>query len=226
MTIGSKAPNVDGFSKISFWREKDVGIISLLSPGTFGLGTLSELIKSLSIAAVDDNVKSILFTGSNYSFSKGLDIPSGYIYADLRNYYESIKGLILFFISIEKPIFASVNGSAINNGVSFALLADEIFLSENTKITIDENEPMIFLYSVTSPKKLKIENKKITIEGISVNSDEMMKDSLEIANTLSKIPYHRDRRYKFNGFENALIQEELDFLDYYLWCEGKKDRIK
>ncbi|MGC8654915.1 MAG: enoyl-CoA hydratase-related protein [Thermoplasmata archaeon] len=110
MTTGSRAPQVDGYSKISFWREKNIGIISLLSPGTFTFNTISELIKSLSIAAVDDNVRSILITGSNYSFSRGLDIPSGYLYADLRNYYESIKGLILFMISLDKPIFASING--------------------------------------------------------------------------------------------------------------------
>jgi len=224
MTTGSRAPQVDGFSKISFWREKNIGIISLLSPGTFNLSTISELIKSLSIAAVDDNVKSILITGSNYSFSKGLDIPTGNIYADLRNYYESIKGLILFMISLDKPIFASINGSAINNGISFALLADEVFVSDNTKLIFDKNEPLIFLYSITAPKKLKLEGQKISINGINVNKDEMMKESLEISETIAQIPYQRERRYRFNGFESILIQEELDFLDFYLWCEGKKDK--
>jgi len=224
MTTGSRAPQVDGFSKISFWREKNIGIISLLSPGTFNLSTISELIKSLSIAAVDDNVKSVLITGSNYSFSKGLDIPTGNIYADLRNYYESIKGLILFMISLDKPIFASINGSAINNGISFALLADEVFVSDNTKLIFDKNEPLIFLYSITAPKKLKLEGQKISINGINVNKDEMMKESLEISETIAQIPYQRERRYRFNGFESILIQEELDFLDFYLWCEGKKDK--
>jgi len=224
MTTGSRAPQVDGFSKISFWREKNIGIISLLSPGTFNLSTISELIKSLSIAAVDDNVKSILITGSNYSFSKGLDIPTGNIYADMRNYYESIKGLILFMISLDKPIFASINGSAINNGISFALLADEVFVSDNTKLIFDKNEPLIFLYSITAPKKLKLEGQKISINGINVNKDEMMKESLEISETIAQIPYQRERRYRFNGFESILIQEELDFLDFYLWCEGKKDK--
>ncbi len=224
MTTGSRAPQVDGYSKISFWREKNIGIISLLSPGTFNLDTISELIKSLSIAAVDDNVRSILITGSNYSFSRGLDIPTGYLYADLRNYYESIKGLILFMISLDKPIFASINGSAINNGISFALLADEVFVSDNTKLTFDQNEPLIFLYSITAPKRLKLEDKKISINGINVDKDEMMRESLEISETIAQIPYQRDRRYRFNGFESILIQEELDFLDFYLWCEGKKDR--
>jgi hypothetical protein len=224
MTTGSRAPQVDGFSKISFWREKNIGIISLLSPGTFSLNAISELIKSLSIAAVDDNVKSVLITGSNYSFSKGLDIPTGYLYADLRNYYESIKGLILFMISLDKPIFASINGSAFNNGISFALLADEVFVSDNTKLIFDKNEPLIFLYSITAPKKLKIEGQKISINGINVNKDEMMKESLEISETIAQIPYQRERRYRFNGFESILIQEELDFLDFYLWCEGKKDK--
>ena len=224
MTTGSRAPQVDGFSKISFWREKNIGIISLLSPGTFNLSTISELIKSLSIAAVDDNVKSVLITGSNYSFSKGLDIPTGNIYADLRNYYESIKGLILFMISLDKPIFASINGSAINNGISFALLADEVFVSDNTKLILDKNEPLIFLYSITAPKKLKLEGQKISINGINVNKDEMMKESLEISETIAQIPFQRERRYRFNGFESILIQEELDFLDFYLWCEGKKDK--
>ncbi|MGC8547060.1 MAG: enoyl-CoA hydratase/isomerase family protein [Thermoplasmata archaeon] len=222
MTTGSRAPQVDGYSKISFWREKNIGIISLLSPGTFTFNTISELIKSLSIAAVDDNVRSILITGSNYSFSRGLDIPSGYLYADLRNYYESIKGLILFMISLDKPIFASINGSAINNGISFALLADEVFVSDNTKLTFDQNEPLIFLYSITAPKRLKLENNKISINGINVDKDEMMRESLEISETIAQIPYQRDRRYRFNGFESILIQEELDFLDFYLWCEGKK----
>ena len=28
------------------------------------------------------------------------------------------------------------------------------------------------------------------------------------------------RRKKFPEFEKTLLQEEIDFLDYYLWCEG------
>lgn len=222
MTVGSRAPTIEGFSKISFWREETTGIITLLSPGTFDQRMISEMIKSLSIAAVDDKVKSILITGSNFVFSKGLELPKNSGYADLRSYYDNLRSLVLFILSIEKPIFSAINGSVMNNGVSFALLSDLILISEETKVTIDGKEPMVFLYSLSAPKKIRINDGKLTLKGSILKSANMMKESLEIARLLEDIPYARERRFSFNGFETIMLQEEIDFLDYYLWCEGKK----
>ncbi|MEM3246296.1 MAG: enoyl-CoA hydratase/isomerase family protein, partial [Thermoplasmatales archaeon] len=144
----ASAPSVDGFKKTSFWREGNTGIITILSPGLIDNDLLDELIKILSIAAVDDNIKSVLLTGTNYIFSKGLSLPQNRTYADLRDYFKRIMSLVLFWTSLEKPIFTAINGSAINNGVSLSLLADVVFYSENTKLVLNDEEPILFLGSV------------------------------------------------------------------------------
>ncbi len=216
----AKAPKVDGYSKISFWREGPVGIVTILSPGTIDKSLVHELISVLSIAAVDYSVKSLVLTGSNFIFSKGLSLPQSRTYADLRDYYESLKNLILFFISLEKPIFAAINGTAINNGLFLALLCDEVFHSENSKIVIDDKEPHLLLSSITLPLKISSNGEGIVLKGIKVDADDMMKLVLANAKELTVVPYHRKRRFDLTGFENMILQEEIDFLDFYLWCQG------
>lgn len=224
MTNFGKAPSIEGFKKISFWREGSVGIITLLSPGTIDKILASEFISALSIADSDDNVHCLVITGTNFVFSKGLSVPQSLTYADLRDYYDSLKALTIFFISIEKPVFSAVNGLASNNGLSLALLSDEVFYSNNSKIALTREEPMVLLSSMTSPKKLRIEGKELKLDGIRLNDEEMMKEVLEVSEKLLRVPYHAVRKDRFRGFETVLLQEEIDFLDFYLWCENCKQR--
>ncbi len=222
MTHKSSAPSVEGFKKISFWREETVGVVTLLSPGHIDNTLLEELIRVFSIAALDDQVSSVLLTGSNYIFSRGVSVPENKSYADLRDYYKRIQSLVLFWIALEKPIFTAINGTATNNGLSLALLGDETFFSENTKIVLDKEEPVLLLGSSTIPEKIVLKGGFLAVKGVETGKDSMMQDVFEKTKQLQNLSYNSVRRKKFPEFEKTLLQEEIDFLDYYLWCEGCK----
>ncbi|MEL9914668.1 MAG: enoyl-CoA hydratase/isomerase family protein [Thermoplasmatales archaeon] len=218
----ASAPSVDGFKKTSFWREGNTGIITILSPGLIDNDLLDELIKILSIAAVDDNIKSVLLTGTNYIFSKGLSLPQNRTYADLRDYFKRIMSLVLFWTSLEKPIFTAINGSAINNGVSLSLLADVVFYSENTKLVLNDEEPILFLGSVNIPAKLNVSGERLEPVGIEVGADNAMGEVIKKVTDMQNIPYDKKRKVALSNIEVILLREEISFLDFYLWCEGCK----
>lgn len=222
MSSKSSAPSVEGFNKISFWREESVGVVTLLSPGRIDNGMLEELIRVVSIAAMDDKVSSVLITGSNYVFSRGLGIPENRTYADFRDFYKRLQSLVLFWIALEKPIFSAINGTATNNGLSLALLADEAFYSENTKLILDSDEPILLLGSSTIPEKIAPMGGVLRVKGLETGKDSMMEEVFEKSKQLQNVSYHRVRRKRFPDLEKTLLQEEIDFLDFYLWCEGCK----
>ncbi len=220
MTHKSSAPTVDGFKRLSFWREESVGVVTLLAPGYIDNELLEELIRVFSIAAVDDKVGSILITGSNYIFSRGLSLPASKTYADLRDFYKRIQSLALFWMALEKPIFSAINGTVANSGIALALLADEVFYSENSKLVLDKDEPIVLLGSTTIPQKIVVQNGALRVKGVETNKDSMMQDVFEKTKGLQTISYHRVRRNRFPELEKTMLQEEIDFLDFYLWCEG------
>ncbi|MGC8645778.1 MAG: enoyl-CoA hydratase/isomerase family protein [Thermoplasmata archaeon] len=216
----ASAPSVDGFRRVSFWREGTVGIVAILSPGMIDNDLMDELIKIFSVAAVDDEVTSVILTGSNYVFSKGISLPKNRSYADLRDYFKRVEGLVLFLTSLEKPVFAAINGIAINNGISLALLTDLVFYSDSTKLTLNGEEPPMLLGSVTLPSKLNLGGSEPIPSGIKVGTENMMEDVLRRATEIQAIPYHLKRRATLSNVESILLREEIAFLDFYLWCEG------
>ena len=222
MAQTSSAPTVEGFHKISFWREESVGVVTILSPGYIENALLEEMIRVFSIAAMDDKVSSILITGSNYIFSRGIKIPESRTYADLRDYYNRVKSFVLFWIALEKPIFTAINGTATNNGLSLALLGDEVFHSENSKIVLDKEEPVMLMGSSTIPERVALQGDSLKVKGIEAGKDAMMQEVFEKVKGLQKITYYRARKNRFPDFEKILLQEQIDFLDFYLWCEGCK----
>ncbi len=225
MTHKSSAPTVDGFRKISFWREESVGVITILAPGHIDNDMLDEMIRVLSIAAVDEKVTSVLLTGSNYIFSRGLKVPGSRIYADFRDYYRRIQSFLLFFMALEKPIFSAINGTVTNNGLSLALLADEVFYSDNSKIILDNEEPTVLMGTVTVPERIRMVDGELKIDGIETGKESMMEDAFKRTKQLQNVSFHRARRKRFPETERVLLQEELDFLDFYLWCEGCAEEL-
>ncbi|MCL4447271.1 MAG: enoyl-CoA hydratase-related protein [Thermoplasmatales archaeon] len=222
MTHKSSAPSVEGFHKISFWREESVGVVTLLSPGQIDNELMEEMIRIFSIAAMDDKVASILVTGTNYIYSRGLKVPDNRNYADFRDFYKRIQSLVLFWTALEKPIFTAINGTATNNGLALALLGDEVFYSENSKLILDKNEPTVFLGSSTVPEKTVLEHGVLKVKGIETGKERMMEEVFDNVKSLENITYHRVRRKRFFELEKTLLQEEIEFLDFYLWCEGCK----
>lgn len=217
----NKAPRVEGFDKVTFWREGSVGIIALLYPGVLDLKAADELTKSLSIAAFDDKIESIVITGTNNSFSEGIKPPDRLSYADFRDFYDHVRNIILIILSLEKPIFSFVGNRIKNNGLSLALMADRVISTEQTKIIWDGKEPYLFLSTITFPMKLFYKDGKTFINSILVSEDRALEETLEIAKSITPMVNPSSRKFLFNNFEKIILEEEIKFLDFYLWCENK-----
>ncbi len=222
--FSNKAPRVEGFDKVTFWREGNVGIIALLYPGLLDLSAIDELTKALSTAAFDDKVESIILTGTNNNFSEGIKPPDRLSYADFRDFYDHIRNIILIALSLEKPIFSFVGGRLKNNGLSLALLTDKVISTEETKIIWDNREPNLFLSTITFPMKLYYEKSKIFVDSIMVSEDKALEETLEITKSLAPFINPSSRRYLFNNFEKVILEEEIKFLDFYLWCENNNKK--
>ena len=90
--------------------------------------------KELDYCAQNDEIRTILITGSGKAFCAGQDLseatdPSGpELESIVRDHYNPI---ILKIRSLEKPVIAAVNGVAAGAGANIALACDLIIAQEN-----------------------------------------------------------------------------------------------
>jgi len=215
----NRVPKVDGFSKISFWREEEIGIIALLYPGKLGKDTVEELIKAISLASVDDKISGLVITGTNGYFSEGLLVPQRIAYADFRDYYQTLMNLIFVILSFDKPLISLVAGKAKNNGISLALLSDQIIVSENSKFIWDNNEPFVLLSTISFKDRVKIEGNGLYVQSLTVKDENALGDGFNLSKSIVKMINPNSRKYRYSGYDRLILEEEINFLDFYLWCE-------
>ncbi len=215
----NRVPKVDGFSKISFWREEEIGIIALLYPGKLGKDTVEELIKAISLASVDDKISGLVITGTNGYFSEGLLVPQRIAYADFRDYYQTLMSLIFVILSLDKPLISLVAGKAKNNGISLALLSDQIIVSENSKFIWDNNEPFVLLSTISFKDRVKIEGNGLHVQSLTVKDENALGDGFNLSKSIVKMINPNSRKYRYSGYDKVILEEEVNFLDFYLWCE-------
>jgi len=215
----NRVPKVDGFSKISFWREEEIGIIALLYPGKLGKDTVEELIKAISLASVDDKISGLVITGTNGYFSEGLLVPQRIAYADFRDYYQTLMNLIFVILSFDKPLISLVAGKAKNNGISLALLSDQIIVSENSKFIWDNNEPFVLLSTISFKDRVKIEGNGLYVQSLTVKDENALSDGFNLSKSIVKMINPNSRKYRYSGYDRLILEEEINFLDFYLWCE-------
>ncbi len=215
----NRVPKVDGFSKISFWREEEIGIIALLYPGKLGKDTVEELIKAISLASVDDKISGLVITGTNGYFSEGLLVPQRIAYADFRDYYQTLMNLIFVILSFDKPLISLVAGKAKNNGISLALLSDQIIVSENSKFIWDNNEPFVLLSTISFKDRVKIEGNGLYVQSLTVKDENALGDGFNLSKSILKMINPNSRKYRYSGYDRLILEEEINFLDFYLWCE-------
>jgi len=215
----NRVPKVDGFSKISFWREEEIGIIALLYPGKLGKDTVEELIKAISLASVDDKISGLVITGTNGYFSEGLLVPQRIAYADFRDYYQTLMNLIFVILSFDKPLISLVAGKAKNNGISLALLSDQIIVSENSKFIWDNNEPFVLLSTISFKDRVKIEGSGLHVQSLTVKDENALGDGFNLSKSIVKMINPNSRKYRYSGYDKVILEEEVNFLDFYLWCE-------
>ena len=215
----NRVPKVEGFSKISFWREEEIGIIALLYPGKLGKDTVEELIKAISLASVDDKISGLVITGTNGYFSEGLLVPQRIAYADFRDYYQTLMNLIFVILSFDKPLISLVAGKAKNNGISLALLSDQIIVSENSKFIWDNNEPFVLLSTISFKDRVKIEGNGLQVQSLTVKDENALGDGFNLSKSIVKMINPNSRKYRYSGYDRLILEEEINFLDFYLWCE-------
>jgi len=215
----NRVPKVEGFSKISFWREEEIGIIALLYPGKLGKDTVEELIKAISLASVDDKISGLVITGTNGYFSEGLLVPQRIAYADFRDYYQTLMNLIFVILSFDKPLISLVAGKAKNNGISLALLSDQIIVSENSKFIWDNNEPFVLLSTISFKDRVKIEGNGLHVQSLTVKDENALGDGFNLSKSIVKMINPNSRKYRYSGYDRLILEEEINFLDFYLWCE-------
>lgn len=102
---------------------------------------VEELTQSFEDLATDNEVKSIIFTGSGKFFSFGFDIPEflNYPKNDFIRYLEKFTNLYTYIFNFPKPIVAALNGHTIAGGCMLATACDlRLMVSGRARISLNE----------------------------------------------------------------------------------------
>lgn len=145
-------------------KECKAGIIRFNRPdidNRIGLTAAKEIMSKLELFASDDNVKSVILTGTGEYFCAGGAIdgfPDGYA-MDQLVYADGTVDLQKTLYDYPKPIIAAVNGNAFAGGLTIVEASDLAVAAESAKFGLTElghgNFPMIALAvnGKTIPKK-------------------------------------------------------------------------
>jgi enoyl-CoA hydratase/carnithine racemase len=99
----------------------------------------SGLIRALSAAAMDDQVRAVILTGKGEAFSAGadLDLLESAGQADNANTLrETIPAMFEALIDFPKPLLMAVNGLGIGFGATVLGLADMVVMAEDARIMV------------------------------------------------------------------------------------------
>lgn len=101
---------------------------------------LDDLDAAVSDAALDPDVRVIVFTGEGKAFISGADINEMNNKKNLEIIDYSRKGAALFrrIETLPKPTIAAVNGYAFGGGLEFALCCDVILANEKASFALPE----------------------------------------------------------------------------------------
>jgi enoyl-CoA hydratase/carnithine racemase len=102
---------------------------------------VEQLTKSFEDLAIDNEVKSIIFTGSGKFFSFGFDVPEFLSYPkdDFVRYLEKFTNLYTDVFLFPKPIVAALNGHTIAGGCMLATACDfRLMVTGKARISLNE----------------------------------------------------------------------------------------
>jgi 2-(1,2-epoxy-1,2-dihydrophenyl)acetyl-CoA isomerase len=96
-----------------------------------------DLLRALTTAAADDEVRAVLLTGSGRAFCSGADLRAGFEPTPeghpnvQKALHERFHPIIQTLREMPKPVVAAVNGAAAGIGCSFALACDLVVAAES-----------------------------------------------------------------------------------------------
>ncbi|MGD8372894.1 MAG: enoyl-CoA hydratase/isomerase family protein [Syntrophobacterales bacterium] len=102
---------------------------------------VEEIIQSFESLETDNEVRSIIITGSGKFFSFGFDVPEflSYPKEDFIRYVEKFTNLYTYMFQFPKPIVAALNGHTIAGGCMLAIACDyRLMVSGKAKISLNE----------------------------------------------------------------------------------------
>jgi len=102
---------------------------------------VEEITRSFEDLATDNEVKSIIFTGSGKFFSFGFDVPEflNYSKSDFIRYLEKFTNFYTYLFLFPKPIVAALNGHTIAGGCMLATACDfRLMVTGKAKIALNE----------------------------------------------------------------------------------------
>jgi enoyl-CoA hydratase/carnithine racemase len=102
---------------------------------------VEEITKTFENVAIDNEIKSIIFTGSGKFFSFGFDIPEFLSYPknDFIRYLEKFTKLYTDIFLFPKPVVAALNGHTIAGGCMLATACDlRLMVTGKAKISLNE----------------------------------------------------------------------------------------
>jgi 2-(1,2-epoxy-1,2-dihydrophenyl)acetyl-CoA isomerase len=223
-------------NKIDIKIDDNVGIITLTDSDNYNplnKETAKELFEILSKLKNQEDIRSLIITGSGKAFSAGGDIKKfkqsieegnpGQLMDDLtKDLYKIAQELRLY----PKPVLAAVNGWAVGAGMNLALSCDFIIASENAKfrqsfsnlalipgfagtiilsrqLTWQQATQMAFFGDTYSAEEMK--NLGFVNEVVELSI--LMKKTLEWAQRLANGPtltYARTKRLFYDSLSTAL----------------------
>jgi 2-(1,2-epoxy-1,2-dihydrophenyl)acetyl-CoA isomerase len=127
------------YETIIYEKKDKVALIRLNRPEMMNALEASlarDLVDAVKLAAADNEIGSIVITGTGKVFSSGGDLGKlmqGFELLEGRDWLKEGYGQILELTRVKKPVIAAVNGYAVGAGFSLALLCDLIYASESAK---------------------------------------------------------------------------------------------
>ncbi len=220
---------VQGYNQISFWQEEGIGVIVLRtnSKGLIGVRGIEELLTALSIASVDQEVKSVAITGMNNIFCKGIEMLDSQ--EEKREFLDACTSLATLMGSMRKPIFAILNGDAINEGYEIALLCDLIISKKGFSLGVDRGYFFKLGGSLTSQRFRKFKLSKAVEEKntdlVFTENDTFLEDSLKIIHQEEGYPYSERRNSSLVNLKSVLDYERSTFLYSEIQKETKDQEV-
>lgn len=97
------------------------------------------LLQAVRAAAADPELRAIVLTGQGSAFSAGGDFDLIHGMQDdddaRRRTFMTSRALFHSVLDLEIPIIAAVNGPAVGGGCSFVLMADVVFMADDTYLS-------------------------------------------------------------------------------------------
>lgn len=125
-------------------RDGGVALLTLDRPGVknaLDRATVDSLTGQLRSLRADDSVRAVLLSGAGGDFCAGGDVKEmgqggARSVEQRRAGMARYRDLVLAFTELDKPVVAAVDGVAFGAGLSLALLADMVLVSERVRMAM------------------------------------------------------------------------------------------